>query len=165
MSIPGYGTFMLPLLKLVGGGDRRVRDAIGELADQFRLTDEERKQLLPSGRIRLFNNRVHWAATYLVHAGLLERPQRGVLAITDRGRAVLSEGLGEIDKNYLMRFPEFRVFVGRQDEEEPEEQVEPPGSSLSDCWSYIASPVGRCVVASLKNPLRTSWAQKNRLPD
>ena len=35
------------------------------LADEFKLTQAEREEMLPSGRITLFANRVHWAKTYL----------------------------------------------------------------------------------------------------
>jgi restriction system protein len=36
----------------------------------------------------LLANRLHWAATYMYQAGLLSRPKRGVVRITDRGRKV-----------------------------------------------------------------------------
>lgn len=40
---------MLPLLKLVSDKqEHKFRDIIEELAKQFRLTDDERKELLPS---------------------------------------------------------------------------------------------------------------------
>ena len=71
MTIPDYETLMLPLLEYVAGGERRSRDADDFLAKRFGLSDEERTQLIPSGRTRLVNNRVHWAGTYLVQAGVL----------------------------------------------------------------------------------------------
>jgi restriction system protein len=45
-----YQSVMLPLLRYAADEqEHSVREAIDALADQFRLTDEERKELLPSG--------------------------------------------------------------------------------------------------------------------
>ncbi|MFW5933919.1 MAG: restriction endonuclease [Actinomycetota bacterium] len=66
----------------------------------------------PSGS-RRFDNRVHWAVTYLVQAGLIHRPKRGVVQITERGREVLAVKPGRIDNDLLDRFPEFVEFKNR----------------------------------------------------
>ena len=59
MSIPDYQTLMLPLLKLVADGkERKFRDAVEDLALQFKLTSEERAEMLPSGTAPVFDNRV-----------------------------------------------------------------------------------------------------------
>jgi restriction system protein len=66
---------MLPLLRLAADGkEHSIRDAIEEHADQFNLSEDERKELLPSGRQATFDNRVGWARTYTKKAGLLESP-------------------------------------------------------------------------------------------
>ena len=67
MAIPDYQTLMLPLLRtLQDGRPHPVGDIVQSLSDEFRLTAEEREQLLPSGRARLMRNRVGWATTYFV---------------------------------------------------------------------------------------------------
>ena len=38
------------------------------MADEFRLTNDERLQLLPSGKQATIANRVHWALSYLGRA-------------------------------------------------------------------------------------------------
>jgi restriction system protein len=80
------------------------------LAEQFRLTPEELVEVLPSGRQRKFDNRAAWATTYLVQAGLLERPRRGVSRITARGLEVLRQHPQRIDISVLAQFDEFRRF-------------------------------------------------------
>lgn len=111
MPIPDYQTIMLPLLKFASDEkEHSLREAIEFLADEFQLTDDERKALLPSGTQRLFNNRVAWASTYLRKAGLLKSPKRGVFFIADRGRKALSENLKKIDNKYLEQFPEYIKF-------------------------------------------------------
>jgi restriction endonuclease Mrr len=81
MAIPDFQTVMLPVLHLASNGEVRASDAIDRIAAEFHLTPEERSELLPSGRQAKIANRVHWAVTYLVKAGLLDRPRRGVFGI------------------------------------------------------------------------------------
>jgi restriction system protein len=53
MPIPDYQSVMLPLLNVAADGkEHHIRDAINTLADQFTLTEEERKELLPSSADR-----------------------------------------------------------------------------------------------------------------
>jgi len=111
MTIPDYQTVMLPLLDFVSDGkEHRVKAAIEALADNFRLSDEEKLELLPSGRQPTFNNRVSWAGTYLKEARLIEKPRRGYLKITDRGLSLLAEKPEMINSKYLERYPEFVTF-------------------------------------------------------
>src|SRR5690242_15763545 len=113
MAIPDYESLMLPLLRSVAEGERPVQSAITALATQLKLPPEERQALLPSGRTPVFNSRVHWAGTYLVQSGLLSRPRRGVLQITERGKSVLAENPRAIDNELLSRFAEFNDFRER----------------------------------------------------
>ena len=73
MAIPDYQTVMLPLLGLVSNGkEHHIREAVKALAEHFDLSEEERLELLPSGKQPTFNNRVSWAGTYMKEAGLIE---------------------------------------------------------------------------------------------
>ena len=66
---------MLPFLEFASGGRTHTfRESVEHLAQVFRLSAEERAELLPSGRQALFTNRVGWASFYLKKAGLLEKP-------------------------------------------------------------------------------------------
>ena len=67
---------MLPVLRTAKDGEISVKACVDLLADQFQLSDEERNELLPSGKQATYSNRVHWAKTYLVKAGLLEATRR-----------------------------------------------------------------------------------------
>src|SRR3979411_2961348 len=90
MSIPDYQTLMLPLLKRSALGEMRVLEAEKQMAEEFGLTQEERAQLLPSGKQRVLHNRAHWAKFYLMKAGLVRFPSRGTFVATDAGRALLA---------------------------------------------------------------------------
>ncbi|MFB2839116.1 winged helix-turn-helix domain-containing protein [Floridanema evergladense] len=111
MSIPDFQKIMLPLLKYAADGkEHSLREAIEALTEEFNLSDEERKELLPSGQQAVFDNRVGWARTHLKKAGLLEDPKRGFFKITDRGLQILNQSPTEINLNFLMQFPEFIKF-------------------------------------------------------
>ncbi|MFN6483712.1 MULTISPECIES: restriction endonuclease [unclassified Nostoc] len=111
MAIPNYQNIMLPLLKYaLDGQEHSMREAIEVLADQFNLSEDERKELLPSGQQPLFDNRVGWARTYLKKAGLLVDPKRGYFEITEQGIKVARQPLQEIDVQFLNQFPNFINF-------------------------------------------------------
>jgi len=122
MPIPDYQTLMLPLLKIAGDGEvHSKRDAVNELAEQFALSETERKELLPSGKQEIFDNRVGWARTYIKKALLIDYVQRGQFRITDRGKQTLAEGPKRIDNAFLSRFPEFIEFHKRSQTASAEE--------------------------------------------
>ena len=110
MAVPDFQTVMLPVMRLAASGEVRVSDAVNRIADEFALTPEERAEMLPSGRQAKIANRVHWAVTFLVKAGLLDRPRRGVFRITERGRSVLNAPPSRIDIPFLSQFDGFDEF-------------------------------------------------------
>ena len=111
MPIPDFQTVMRPVLESVRHGQPlALGDVRQHVANAFQLTEEERKQRLPSGRQTVINNRVGWARTYLNKAGLLHIPQRGMVEITDRGQAALANGPDRITVRWLKQFPEFERF-------------------------------------------------------
>ena len=62
MAIPDFQSLMLPLLRLASDGKEHSTSEWREsLAIQFKLTEDERKELLPSGTQSLFTNRIAWA--------------------------------------------------------------------------------------------------------
>lgn len=109
--IPTYEECMLPLLKVLSDEKvHKLNDVIIELEERFHLTEEERKELLPSGKQPVFRNRVGWAKTYMKKAGLLESPKRAHMRITPRGIEVLNSNLQAIDSEYLLKYQEFVDF-------------------------------------------------------
>ncbi len=88
--------------------------------------------MLPSGRIQLFNNRVHWAVTYLKNAGLAANPTRGIWRITDEGARVLREKPSRIDNRFLVRYPAFVEWRRRSAPRGPGEAIEEPAKPILD---------------------------------
>lgn len=119
MAIPDFQTLMRPVLEFaIKAEERSMKETNHELADLYQLTEEEREKLLPSGRAKLFHNRVAWAVTHLKKAGLVESRRRGVYAITGRGRKALVDAPDRITLNYLMRFEDFREFRNQRNKTE-----------------------------------------------
>ena len=116
MMIPDYQTLMRPVLEAAADKEVRVGEVVKKLADQFGLSEEDRAELLPSGKQSRFSNRVHWAKTYLKQAGLVIATKRGHFFISDRGRIALENETTEINNGYLEKFKEFQVFKSKTKE-------------------------------------------------
>ena len=111
MGIPDYQGIMLPLLKIFPDQqEHSLREAIEILAGTYKLSDDERKELLPSGSAFVFDNRVGWAILYLKKAGLLASTRRGFYRITQRGLKVLKQNPTQINNKFLKQYPEFVAF-------------------------------------------------------
>lgn len=124
MPIPDYQTLMLPLLNFASDGrEHSIHEAVKVLADQFKLSNDELKELLPSGQQEVFLNRVGWARTYMKKAGLLDSPKRGVFIITDRGKKVLSTNPSKIDNKLLTNYDEFKEFKRKKRKQEEESDI------------------------------------------
>jgi restriction system protein len=114
--IPDYQSLKRPVLACAAAGETRIGDAVEQIAVKLGLTPEERAQLLPSGKQTMFANRVHWAKTYLVKAGLAEGTRRGYFRITPRGQAALADPTTTINNAYLDQFKEFQDFKAKVNE-------------------------------------------------
>ena len=95
-----------------------MRDVTDRLAEQLGVTEEERKELLPSGAAPVFYNRTAWAKTYLKKAGLIDSPKQGIIVISKRGLDVLKKNPTEIDVKFLKQFSEFVDFQTTKGENE-----------------------------------------------
>lgn len=111
-SIPDYQTLMRPVLETLSDGSILAsRDLTDSVSDRLNLSDEERRQTITSG-MSLIANRVHWSVTYLFKARAVDRPKRGYVQITDRGRMLLATDQ-EIRNRALEQFPEYRAFYDK----------------------------------------------------
>lgn len=111
--IPKYDEMILPILKIISDGQEYNNSKIeDELSKVFNLTDEDRKIKHKSG-VRVVYDRISWAKSYMKQAKLIEVPKRGIFNISARGLQVLEDDVDLVDREYLMRYPEFRDFLNR----------------------------------------------------
>jgi len=157
MAIPDYQAIMLPLLRFAGdGAEHSLREAIESLADEFKLSDEERRELLPSGQQEVFDNRVGWARTYMKKAGLLRTTRRGFFEITERGSEALRKKPEKIDGKFLEQFQEFRDFKSLRhqpipsDEQEEVEQKRTPEEALERAYQNLRTDLAADLITQIK---------------
>ena len=156
MAIPDFQTIMLPLLKVAQDeSEHSIGYARDNLADSFGLTEEEKSDLLPSGKQKIFDNRVGWARTYLKKAGLIEYTKRGVFKITARGKDVLKGNPTQIDIRFLEQFPEFIPFreTSKIGQETPESleviNQKTPEESLEYAYHKIRQNLAQELLAKI----------------
>jgi len=125
---------MLDVLTIAAEGETRVPLAAQIIADRLGLTEDEREEMLPSGKQRLLHNRVHWAKFYMTKAGLIDSPKRGVFVISPTGRQLLASNPGRIDVDTLKRIPAFADYYSQYSSSasSPETAEVTAASSISD---------------------------------
>jgi restriction system protein len=115
MANPDFQSFMLPVVQSLASGEIREKsDIIEDVVKILNLSDEDRKELLPSGTEPIYRNRIGWSLSYLKHAGLIHSPGRAVYQITERGKGALEKNLPKINARYLKQYPEFLKFIQPQ---------------------------------------------------
>jgi restriction system protein len=155
MAIPDYQSCMLPLLKFYSDSrERTFREAVEAVARAFKLTDQEQKEMLPSGQ-QIFDNRIGWARTYMKKAGLIDAPKRGVNRITPRGLEVLKKKPERIDVNYLAQFKEFKEFralrhAKQGEDQEVEANSRTPEESLESAYQKLRSDLAAELMQRLR---------------
>jgi restriction system protein len=143
-----------------------LRDVVEGLATQFKLTEEERREMLPSGMQAAFDNRVGWARTYLKKAGLVASPKRAMMQITPRGLEILKQKPEHIDVGYLKRFPEFVEFQTTKRDIAPSTLVaeadnsRTPEEVLDGAYEQIRETIGQELLSKVRS---LSWMDFERL--
>lgn len=91
MAIPKYNELYRPvLLSLRDGGVHSMKEVRDFIVSALHLTEQDLAETLPSNsKISVFSGRVGWAKTYLLKAQMIDSPQRGYIAITPSGKALL----------------------------------------------------------------------------
>jgi len=124
MTLPDFQTVMLPVMQqLADGAEHKHAHLLAQISDHFKLTEEERAKLLPSGGQTVISNRVGWSRTYLKKAGLLTTPSRGVAVITEEGQKLLAKKPERISVALLKQlYPSFVAFHATSNSDENDEK-------------------------------------------
>jgi restriction system protein len=138
--IPDFQSIMLPLLKRTNDlQEHSLWEAREYLSNYFKLTDEEKEEMLPSWTQARFTNRVAWAKWYLNQAWLLELTKRWYFKITKEWINVLWENIDRITINYLLKFDKFKTFRNKKNEKEEVEESKINYESEETPEEYIES--------------------------
>lgn len=160
--IPSYEKIMLPLLKMLSDKqEHSLQEADDFLSNYFKLSEAERRELLPSGQQPVFRNRLGWARTYMKKAGLLSTPKRAHFKITERGLKLLKENPRGITSQFLTRYKEFVDFKSiKRTKEEGGDSNEnhydlitdkTPEESLEYAYQKLRSELAKEVLDVVKN--------------
>lgn len=158
MSVPDFQTLMLPIMRIANDAQEHTNlEVIDILAAQFQLTDQDRKELLPSGRQAKFDNRVGWAATHLKKAGLLESTGRGKFRVTERGLNILKTNPVQINMKLLRQYPEYLEFqksspqsIDDHNEKEPE-HGQTPEEALEASYQNLRQSLAQELLERIKD--------------
>ena len=150
---------MLPLLRHIADGkEYTIAGSRDILADHFNLTEEERKERLPSGAANRFYNRLAWAKTYLERAGLIQKIRRGCFTISPAGKQVLADSPKLIDIHFLGQFPGFAEFrkKGRSTSltsltaETDTQDVATPEEALEDAYQRLRDGLAAEILTQVR---------------
>jgi restriction system protein len=132
MPVPDFQTMMLPVLNALSDSKARPIREISEIvAKAMGVSESDLRELLPSGSATKWGNRIAWVATHFKFAGLISRPARSQIQITDRGMQVLKTNPQRIDIKTLDQFPEYQAAKHRKKEDAPmvSEKEETPSAT------------------------------------
>jgi restriction system protein len=160
--VPDFQSIMLPLLRLLG--DKQIHKASDlriKIANHFDLSETDQNEMLPSGTQLKLDNRVHWAISYLKHAGLLIYPSRGSCLITDVGINVLANPPENINIKYLRTFQVFQQWQDETksnrrkadilDEEEGVQVLSTPDEDMENSYTELTRVLRSEIIEKIKS--------------
>jgi restriction system protein len=111
MPVPKYDEMTLPILRILADGAEHSQVELADkIAEQFKLTPEERAQRLPKVKATYLRHRLGWAGFRLRRAGLADNPRPGTLQITDKGKQFLATNPTQLRRKDFAQFPEWVSF-------------------------------------------------------
>ena len=139
--VPTFDRLFRPVLEAVSDGEiRSLNDVVDLVSDLVALDPDARLARLPSGRT-VVENRVRWATTNLVKAGLVEQPRESAVVITDAGSQVLRTADGPLNREFLRTTrPEYANWLADMGGDLPEEERE--GTGAPTVWMVRAGRGG-----------------------
>ncbi len=132
-----------------------MADLFEVLANEFQLTENDKKEQLSRGQLK-FKNRISWARTYLLKARLIKSTGRGLVQITARGQQVLTNPPEKITISYLEQFPEFVEFRygGKQEPEgtdKGKEEQQSPDEGMAMLYKEISDALADELLEKIKS--------------
>lgn len=111
MAIPKFDELFNDVLEFLSDKkEYKTRDVKEKLSKKLDLTDEEQKQLLPSGQETIIKNRIGWSITSLKKAGYVESKKWGSVNITKLGLKE-HENNPNITIEDLIKIPEYAEWI------------------------------------------------------
>jgi len=129
---PQFLRFWIPIVETLKelGGSGQPKEVTDTVLERLHISEREQAQTLKNGSSRV-RNQVAWARFYLAKAGLLDASQRGVWALTEKGRTVhLSQkAVFQLFKDVHTNFP---TKDGKPKAVLDETEISPPADPSGD---------------------------------
>lgn len=158
MELPKYHEAFIPLLEILGSGEpMNSRKLATQVRDKYfsHLPEDLLNQKTSSGANVLID-RILWGKSYLKMAKFSQYPKRGMVQITDKGKAALERGHLTLDE--LQNDPDFikhRKAVSREKENEVElDKVNVENASPQDLIDSGFSTIETAVKTELLEKLK-----------
>ncbi|MGQ0542621.1 MAG: restriction endonuclease [Blastocatellia bacterium] len=159
MAVPDFQTLMLPFLEISSDrAEHTYSELVERLSSQFGLSDDEKNELVPSGRQTKLLNRIYWIFTHFKHAKLVESVRRGAFIITDRGSDLVKSRPGRVDLKLLATYPEYNDFRKRKGRDNGKKNgstilddvVKTPDELLHDSYAAIRLTIASDLLEKIK---------------
>ncbi len=160
-TVPTYDEFIEPVLRVLAKHAQGLKTAnvYQQVADEVGLTEEQRDELLPSGRQAYYQNRIGWAFDRIKRADYGESVTRGVWALTDAGRAFIEarsehglsatevKAIADLGKLVTTSSQDVMVGLGAERTEISQTPEEAIDSALAELNQSISSELMRFILA------------------
>lgn len=156
MPVPEFNEIKAPALEFFADGKpHKTSEIFKTLGERFNLTEQDLSELLPIGNQTRWHNRANWALYDLYRAGLLDRQKKGVYVISELGTKIAAEKPPKIDREFLMRFPQFVEFIKKSTREAKSSTERNDGSTAIDPILVATTPEEQMgsLAATLKHNL------------
>lgn len=113
MPIPFFQALMLPILNIAaekGKEDFSNKELQEKLSQKFQLTEDEKNEMLSSGKQKVIINRIAWAVIHLKRAGLIDSERRGYYKITTSGIQVVKQKPETVNLKFLEQFDTYKEW-------------------------------------------------------
>lgn len=122
--IPDFQTLMLPLLKHIGDNEEHSKKEVVEtLANKMNLTEEEKREMLPSRNQPVFYNRVTWVIAHFKAAKIIENIRRGYIKVTPLGLDILKQNPDLINLKFLKQLPTYQEAMNNWKNKSTSEEI------------------------------------------
>ena len=151
--IPTFDQFLRPILARAVKGPITRRSIQPLLTEQFKLTEAEVLQRIPSGSSTVLANRSGWGMTFLTKAGLIQKVSPKTYSASPAGLEILKSHPSEITEADLKQPPGWEEAWEAGWQRRRERRKQPNQEVLSTATPEDAIGAG---IRSLKDDLR-SW--------
>lgn len=128
MTFPTFIEFFRPFLGLLDrDGPLHMRDIQVRLMASGGFSPEQLEARIPSGKLGVIENRIHWARIYLLECGFVHRLARSTYGISEAGQAMIRMYPERITLDEVRNIPAMARWL-----ESHASGEDPP--SLSEAW-------------------------------